>query len=232
MYWTIHCDDASAASESPAHTDGRFVLHKHTDAEGPHLDLRLEQDGYLLGWRIDSATLEGELSATEKAPHSLEWLDRDGDALRQDAGTFCWIERDTDERAVLLCGAAGARIVRATRQPGLSPNTINEVRSALALAKAAESDVAKLITDGASARRRAIERLCGLGRELDGDAFDVDTWRKSLAALSLEDIHTHLRAFEVRFDNKYPPTPVSKPERLRDDEPSHRRGDALAILRG
>ncbi|MFA6240985.1 MAG: hypothetical protein WC655_08655 [Candidatus Hydrogenedentales bacterium] len=232
MYWSILCEDASGAPESAAHADGRFVLHKHNDVEGPHLDLRLEQDGYLLGWRIDGVSLEGAPWAAEKAPHAVEWLDRDGDAQRQDAGTFCWLERNADERAVLLRGAAGDRVVRARREKGLTPGTIRAVRAALAEANASEANAAQLIADGAAARHRVVERFCGLGRELDGDAFDVDTWRKTLAALSLEDIHTHLRAYEVRFDKKYPPAPVSTPERLPDEEPSRRSGDALAILRG
>lgn len=232
MLWTLHREDAPLASDTPAHTDGRFVLHKHTDAAGPHLDLRLEQEGFLLGWRIDALTLEGSPSATEKAPHGIEWLERDGDAHRVDEGAYCWIERTPCERAVLLRGASGSYVVRARQEASLSPAVIRAVRTALADAGALESDAAKLIADGASARRRAMERLCGLGRELDGDAFDADTWRKSLAPLPLEDIHTHLRAYEVRFDRKYPPAPVSKPERLPDDGQPHRSGDALAILRG
>src|SRR5690606_22504207 len=72
---------------------GRFVLHRHADAQGPHLDLRLEAGACLLGWRIDGTELAGEGYATAKAPHPLYWLERDGDAVREDAGTYAWIDQ-------------------------------------------------------------------------------------------------------------------------------------------
>jgi hypothetical protein len=84
--------------------------------------------------------------------------------------------------------------------------------------------------DGALARQRAIERFCGLGRELDAEAFDPAVWRKTLAGLTLEEIQAHLRTYEVRFDRVYPPAPVSRPERLADDG-SQRASVALGILR-
>lgn len=85
-----------------------------------------------------------------------------------------------------------------------------------------------LIADGATARLRATERLCGLGRELDGDAFDDAVWRKTLSSLTLEEIHGQLRSFEVRFDLKYPPMPVSRPDHAQG---ASRSEDALAIVR-
>ena len=65
MIWKITCEqaDESVAEETVA---GRFVLHRHRDEWGAHLDLRLEQDGYLLGWRIDGTDLEAEPWATRK----------------------------------------------------------------------------------------------------------------------------------------------------------------------
>jgi hypothetical protein len=94
----------------------------------------------------------------------------------------------------------------------------------------------RLVSDGMTARRRSIERLCGLGRELDGTAFDDGVWRRILAGLSLEEIHAQLRAYEVRFDQKYPPDPVSRPESLPEmesDDPAgmDRAGVAMAIVR-
>ena len=81
-------------------------------------------------------------------------------------------------------------------------------------------------------RQIAVERLCGLGRELDGAVFDEAVWRKTLRGLSLDEIHRQLHAYEVRFDRKYPPQSVSRPERLPEDKEEGRAGAAMAILRG
>ena len=73
MYWKVTCEEADDTAIGPAEPDGRFVLHRHCDADGPHLDLRLEQDDYLLGWRIDGVDLAAAPWAVEKAPHPLAW---------------------------------------------------------------------------------------------------------------------------------------------------------------
>jgi hypothetical protein len=48
----------------------------------------------------------------------------------------------------------------------------------------------------------------------------------------LDEIQGHLRAYEVRFDRKHPPQPVSRPERLDvDEEQEHRTDAVMEILR-
>ena len=88
-----------------------------------------------------------------------------------------------------------------------------------------------LLEDGIAARQRAIARFCGLGRELDGTSFDEAVWRKTLAPLSLTEIHRHLEGFEVRFDRKYPPQPVSQPEALDEADAGVGRDRAMSIVR-
>ena len=85
--------------------------------------------------------------------------------------------------------------------------------------------------DGVTARRRALERFCGLGRELDGSAFDEAVWRRTLESLSLDEITRHLRAYEVRFDHKFPPSPTSYPETLPDSESGAWTNRAMGIVR-
>jgi len=233
MFWKIVREEgADGRAEAPGRWDGRFVLHRHCDAEGAHLDLRLEQEGYLLGWRIDGVALEETLWATEKAPHPLCWLDQDGEAVREDAGAYAWLERDGAGGVLLLQGRSGEPIrCRVARHAGLPARVVRDVVDALAESGVRNTEAARAVRDGLTARRRAVERLCGLGRELDGAAFDEAVWRKALEGLSLEEIHGQLRAFEVRFDAKYPPQPVSRPERLPDDEADARGDEALAIAR-
>lgn len=232
MYWTMNYEprDDGIDPES-VQSDGRFVLHRHRDGDGPHFDLRIEQDHALVGWRIDGEALDGMLWATEKASHPLKWLDTDGDAVREDAGTYRWLERETDVMSLELCGAKGVVVVRAERAPGLSPSIVRDIVDALSNASLDPDAAAQLVSDGATARRHAIARLCGLGRELDGASFDESIWRRMLHAVSLDEIHAHLRAFEVRFDAKYPPSPVSVPETLPEDGASKRNASAWAIAR-
>lgn len=242
MYWRIVVEDVkapvdedSARQDGPSsvasgdgsgQADGRFVLHRHCDEWGPHLDLRLEQDGYLLGWRIDGVTLSGEPWATEKAPHPVWWLEQDSDAVREDAGIYAWLERGPDGGSLLLEGRNGARRLRVEREPGLHAGTVRSICEALSECGADADQVKQLILDGVTARRRAMTRLCGLGRELDGGAFDEEVSRKVLVPLSLEEIHAQLRAYEVRFDHKYPPAPVSRCEKLDDLAVEHETGNA------
>ena len=58
--------------------------------------------------------------------------------------------------------------------------------------------------------------------------FGVDAWKRLLGGLSLDEIQTQLRAFEVRFDQKHPPSPVSRPETL--PEESAEEGRAVAAF--
>jgi hypothetical protein len=229
MYWRLTLEEP-AGSDSLDHVDGRFILHKHHDTEGPHLDLRIEMDGYLVGWRVDGESLEGRPWATEKAPHALRWLECDADAECVDAGVYMMQNRrDAGARTLLLKGLGGVKRLTAERISGLPATVARDVVDTLRENNAQPSDAARLVRDGLAARRRAAERLCGLGRELDGNAFDAASWRTLLAGLSLDEIHAQLRAYEVRFDQKYPPSPSSRPERLQD-EPAH-TGAALSIAR-
>ena len=235
MFWRMILEEGAAACE-PEHVDGRFVLHQHSDRDGAHLDLRLEQDGYCLGWRIAGHTLDGEPWATRKAPHPALWLDRDGEAVRVDSGIYSWVECGSDRRVLVLDGRNGVRQLRVEREPGLPLEVIRSVSEAIRDCGVDVQQAGRLVSDGMTARRRAIERLCGLGRELDGTAFDDGVWRRILAGLSLEEIHAQLRAYEVRFDQKYPPDPVSRPESLPEmesDDPAgmDRAGVAMAIVR-
>lgn len=231
MYWKLMCEHAPDDAQDTAPTHGRFVVHRHHDALGPHLDLRLELEGCLAGFRIDAAALEGECWATEKAPHPLTWLDRDGDAVREDSGTYVRETFGEDELRIVLRGRRGTRVLRAVREQRLGPKAAGDICAALDEHGQDASQAAQLISDGIAARRRAIGRLCGLARELDGAAFDEDVCRRSAEHLTLDEIHAQLRPYENRFDAKYPPAPVSRPSVLPDASGKNARPDALAILR-
>ena len=229
MFYRVTHEAAGEMRDGAA--DGRFVLHRHRDAQGPHLDLRLEQDGYLLGWRIDGDALDGEPWAEEKAPHPLYWLDGDRDAVREDEGTFAWLDRSPTNKTVVLRGRGGDRTVRFDAAACLSASVARGIAAALEERGITALRAGALIADGQRARQRAIERFCGLGRELDGEAFDEGVWRRLLEGSTLDEIQTYLRAYEVRFDQKYPPAPVSRPEPLDEDGESGRAEAAMAILR-
>lgn len=231
MFWQLTLEDTAEAQRAQLPPEGRFVLHRHHDADGPHLDLRLEQDGYCLGWRVGAAELDGAPWASAKAPHPLAWLEHDGDAVRADHGVYAWVERHADGGRLLLMGARGDCVLRVSRVAGLPPDTVRAVHEAVRACGGESVRAAQLVRDGMAARQRAIARLLGLGRELDGAAFDETVWRASLADAPLDAINAHLRAYEARFDAKYPPRPVSEPEPLEAEDRADRGADALRIAR-
>lgn len=232
MFWKVRFESESTPPEvADIEPVGRFVLHRHTDLEGEHLDLRLECGGHLQGWRMDGTSLEGELWAREKAPHPVRWLDEDGEAVREDSGVYAWERLGPEGGVLLLEGREGWRRVHIALERQFTAGAAQAISEVLVSCNADVSAAAKLITDGVSARNRTIERLCALGRELDGSAFDDAVWRKTLCGLTLDEISAQLRAFEVRFDLKFPPQPVSRPEVL-DGEGEESRADvAMSILR-
>lgn len=206
--------------ENPLATGGdtrRFVLHRHRDKEGAHLDLRLEQDGYLMGFRVDGTALGPESWATVKAPHPLLWLSQDGEAVREDGGTYYWERGDASGGVLILCGNRSAARVTVEPVGGIPVRVIGALRAAAEKLGVALGGLADLAEDGRAARERAIARYCGLGRELDGSSFDEAWWRGMLASQRLRVIQQHLHGLEVRFDKKYPPLPVSVPVTLEDD---------------
>lgn len=230
MYWKVAVEPAEAPESFEA--AGRFVVHRHTDMGGEHVDVRLEEDGRLTGWRVDAVSLEAEAWASEKAPHPLAWLEDDRDAVRLDAGAYAWERIGPDGGTALLKGCDGFRRLRAEKIEALPVRAARELAEVAAREDVGAEDLARLAMDGLAARRRSVERLCGLGRELDGEAFAEGVWRKSLRGLPLEEVHEQLRAFELRFDAKYPPQPVSRSETRGDEDGASRGEEAMAIVRG
>jgi hypothetical protein len=231
MYWKLTClAETEAPAEGPV--EGRFVVHRHHDAAGPHLDVRLEQDGYLAGWRVDGVSFENAPWATEKMPHPVEWLLQDGEAVREDEGVYAWRERTPEGGTIELRGRAGVRRLRVERMRGLSARCVRAIAEALGEEDLEEAAAAQLIRDGQAARQRSIARFCGLGRELDGAAFDEALWRKTLTGLTLREIASYLEGLEVRFDRAYPPQPVSQPEPLPAWSAAEDAGRAFEILLG
>ncbi len=229
MYWKLTCDPSTILNDH--RPDGRFVLHRHRDASGIHLDLRLEHGDALMGWRIDGTSLETGAWATFKAPHPTAWLAQDGDAVRDDEGVYQWLERSSERRVLVLRGRHGDRLLRLDHVVGLPPACVRDVSEVLERHGLEPRDAGRIVADGLTARQRAIARLCGLGRDLDGDAFDEVLWRRTLENLALDEIHAQLRTFELRFDAKYPPEPVSQPDPLPEDTHPERTESVLSILR-
>ena len=240
MFWRLICEECSEereAADGEGRFDGRFVVHRHCDDGGPHLDVRLEQDGFLAGWRADGDSLDGVSWATEKGRHSVRWLDEDCGGgggfgvVREDAGVYRWLERGAAGGVLVLEGQRARLRLRVERELGLPLSAVRLVCEALAECGAGAEEAGSLVADGVAARGRAVARLCGLGHELDGDAFDEVVWRRMARDLSLDEIHAQLRGFEVRFDRRYPPGPVSRPERLEDESLDARADKVLSIVR-
>ncbi len=227
MLWKVTSESQESITKDLPFHDGRFVLHQHRDNRGEHVDLRVEWGDTLLGWRIEGNPFaEQGAWAEEKMPHPRHWLTQDGNALREDSGLYRWLDRNDAQRRILLKGRKIDSILTFVRVDDITPSTIGVIRDVLLQHRLDPRDAASLIRDGMAARKRATARLCGLGKELDGNTFDEGVWRKALSHLSLDEIHQQLRAFELRYDLAYPPEPVSKPEKLIEssDADAFRRG--------
>jgi hypothetical protein len=214
--------------------DGRFILHRHTDSDGPHHDLRIEMDGALHGWRI-LGDLDALSVAVEKAAHPLHWLDpASGDAAGMtctDHGVYHWIERGRRTAVIRLHGRTGAKTLEIRTVDGLNPETEHVLRTLMNEHHLEEGEISGLIRDGLAARKRASLRLTGLARELDGEGFDTGLWRRISHGMTLDDIHAQLRGYEMRFDAKYPPQPVSRPESLEEGALRGTGAEVLELLR-
>jgi len=216
--------------------DGRFVLHKHSDRHGPHYDLRLETGPFLLGYRVADQPGDdpfADVWATAKAPHPKRWLDDPGPARLEDEGPYRWLQCHEGGGQLLLEGRKGPQLLQ-VRAVALDQAAIRAFLDLAQRADLRQDQIPALLEDGRDARARAVARLCGLGRELDGTAFNEAVWRKALHDLSLREIHQQLEAFETRFDARHPPAPVSRPECLDPANPAEAQAAARiqAILRG
>lgn len=225
MFWRLRSETADSPMTN--HADGRFAIHTRANGE---IELRIEMDGYLMGWRIDGDNLGETQWAVEKTPHPTTWIDREEGRI--DRGTYAWIEKGDDTKRIALIGESGVTVLTADRIADVAISEVRAITEAIHDAGADMRDAPQLIADGSTARRRAAARFIGLGRELDGDAFDTAVWRRAIAYLSLDEIHDQLRAYESRFDAKYPAARASVPEALPDDSAAHASIEALEILRG
>jgi len=208
-----------------------FVLHRHRDDDGEHLDLRLESGEVLVGWRLpgnaSKRLAHGEAVACElKRMHPRKWLDvNEEGCFVEDVGRYRWLERSADRGVGVFGGGQFAGRYVFTRRK-LSEEPVSLIGKELGYDVAVAEDAAQFLArarDGETARKRAVERLCALGRELDGDSFDEKMWRSTLSHLLLKEIHGHLRSFERRYDEKHPPVPVTKREKLESDNRGRER---------
>jgi|GEM_PF-358236 len=240
--WVIEKVDAGRAAERSdvGTSESRtFVLHAHRDDAGDHLDLRLEDGDLLVGWRLPPDAVE-QLAFGKQVPcelkriHPRRWLEVDEEGCTvEDSGTYRWVTKSGARALIAFRGERLAGVYSVTRQErgGRSPadgygESVAFIQEKCGLDLGRTDDAAELVArahDGDTARKRAMERLCALGRQLDGESFDEQMWRKTLGGLSLREIYGHLRPFEKRFDQKHPPMPVTRQERLESDTKQRER---------
>lgn len=199
----------------PLHSEGRFVLHAHKDKQGSHLDLRIEQKNYLLGWRIDDTELRSELWGTEKLPHDPSWLEKEEGGDTKQTGEFRWFSHG-DGNGYLILKTRDNQILtyRVERWGGFSIRFQRALWQYMRKWQLSPSEVLSLIEDGVTAREYAIQRICGLGRYLEGDNFDTSQWEKVMSRCALKEIYTNLQKWEARLEGQNPPARLSRPEKV------------------
>jgi len=218
----------------------KYLVHRHEDTGGVYLDLHIERPGgsvarWTMGVDIlDRLSAGEEVVCTLNPEDSMRLAEQDiSEYAMVDEGTYTDKGEGDGRRRLVFRGqvldgeyefravcddsvvAALAEAVREEPDALLTPESVKEFIAAA--------------RDGRVARGRAVERLCGLGRELDGDAFDDRLWRRMLDGLSLTEIHRQTTGLERRFDEKYPPRSVSRSASL-PEEHSDRRETVAAIL--
>ncbi len=201
--------------EIPFHSEGRFVIHTHKDKQGSHFDLRIEQNGYLLGWRIDDTELRNELWGTEKLPHDLSWLDTENTSSATETGDYRWFSHGDGNGYLILRMKDPHQITyRVERWGGFPIRFQRALWQNMRKWQLTPSQVLSLIEDGITARNYAIQRICGLGTYLEGDNFDASQWEKVMSRCSFNEIYANLKKWEARFEAQSPPTTRSRPEKV------------------
>lgn len=199
----------------PLHSEGRFVLHTHKDKQGAHLDLRIEQKGYLLGWRIDDTELRSELWGTEKLPHDPSWLNMENAEDEKHSGDYRWFSQgDGNGYLNLRLKDNQQYTYRVERWGGFSIRFQRALWQNMRKWQLSPSQVLSLIEDGITAREYAVRRMCGLGKFIEGDTFDASQWEKVMSKCSLNEIYTNLRKWENRLERQTPPQRLSQPEKV------------------
>ena len=137
-----------SAREAP---EGKgFVLHRHRDEEGEHLDLRLENGEVLVGWRLPRDASErlahGETVTCElKRMHPRKWLDvNEEGCFVEDAGRYRWLERSADRGVGVFGGERFAGRYSFTRRKQ-SEESVSLIGKELGLDLACAEDAARFL---------------------------------------------------------------------------------------
>lgn len=230
MYWEITRMWSKEEEHEGEDYAGAFVLHRHHDEEGVHLDLRLEHGESLLGWRIGGEELQEGLWATEKMPHPVEWLRSDCGLQRCMEGQWRWEEREEGGCTVALRHGRQSLCLQLERRVEIGTEAVRALAGMAKEKGISFSALAGLAEDGLEARSREVARFCALSRTLDGEGFDEEGWRGLFSGMSLRDISDRLARVEIRYDKLNPPQPVSQPEELIEKEQSVRAREAYKII--
>lgn len=199
----------------PFHSEGRFVLHRHRDKYGDHLDLRIEQDGYLLGWRLEAQELGEVMWGTEKLPHHPAWLEEKNGVEVVLTGKYRWHSHDENSGYLILYddqNTTPVRTYRIDRWRGLPLSIQQKIARCVQQHGIRWGQLAGLIEDGLTARKQAIHRLRGLVQFLDGESLDDSHWIQLLEQASLHEIHRYLHQWSVRAEMQQPPPRLTKPD--------------------
>jgi len=242
LMWTIRRRDGepAAAADQSCGEWLRFVVHRHVDRGGAHIDLRIERPGGVLaGWRLpvdvfDRLAADETVVCTLKPEHPIRWLDHDSaEYTLVDTGVYRETRLDDENVRLTFRGRVleGDLEFRREHSENLLAGIVETMRETAdgPLNMETVLDIVDAARDGRVARARAVERVCGLGRELDGDAFDEPLFRRMLDPLSLADIYRHMAKLERRFDQKYPPQPVTR-RTSESEEDASRRQTVRSIL--
>lgn len=220
MFWML--DSIETINTDPLDGwAGQWILHRHRDHYGPHLDLRLEFRGILGGLRVDADALIPGVPATEKGPHPNAWLTAEGPAQEVGRGRWAWEKYTPDHRVLLLDNGTDRLRLGWKRAPALPTSVIVQLAAWAQQNHLTPDQLSALCADGLRARQAARARCRGLAALIEAEHFDPDAWNDLLEPLNLDALNQKLDALEARLDQLHPPAPWTHPPDATTETPEH-----------
>lgn len=212
MIYRFQKMDSSVRLKSNPIATGRFIVQRHQDNLGVHIDIRLEHEGYLTGWRIDGVSeLADEMWGEAKLPHNPNLL-YDANLPEIERGIYQWYLEDGEIGILeLVSTSEDCKVFRVEKCCGVPLSVQRKLIEICSGYGLKWDEVSSLIGDGLKAREWMITKICGMAQYLDDQAFVQDDYVEYLKNRSFEELKESLIIWEKRLSLKKPVERVTKP---------------------
>ncbi|MCX8065998.1 MAG: hypothetical protein N3G21_12650 [Candidatus Hydrogenedentes bacterium] len=181
---------------------GRFIIHRHSDIAGEHIDIRLEEDFSLVGWRVDGTSeLGDEMWGVAKLPHHPGLLD-DGTIPVVAKGKFRWLLDNKDDTFLELEFDDGEiRVYKVEKHGGLPASIQNRLNKIISDNGLSWDEALSLIGDGIKAREWLITKICGMVEYSGNYILPQAEYAEYLKGKSLDELKRNLTYWEKKVSS-------------------------------